>query len=281
MNCPACAATPGTDTRTGGSCAACGGSGQVPTEFPFLYYYPFNMTVVNQGVPANTQPTLQILGAPPNSQQLGTNPITLKLGADNPFRWLFNMISCRAPNIVGDARQWLALYLTDTSSGNWPFMSAPIVASLFAGDADYPFPLLEPMVFGEDTQLQLTGYPIIYNGLSLVFGIGDAATVTFSAVLNAPLLPGSVVVTDPTGIITGSDSGGGGAIVGTGITGTVNYTTGELSVTYAVAPAVGANPTATYNQGPSQLDAQFALSGYYLKGLSAAQVSSAMKNGML
>lgn len=280
MPCPSCAAVPGQDARTGGPCPTCSGSGQVPTEFPFLYHYPFNLTVLNSGVLVGTKPTLNILGAPPNGQQMGTNPVILKLGSDNPFRWLFNLLSVRAPNVVGDARQWLALYLTDLSSGNWPFMTSPIIASLFAGDADYPFPLLEPLVFGEDTQLQLTGYPVQYTGIVLVFGVADGATVTFTATLNAPVLPGSITVTDPPGIISGTDNGNG-LIAGAGISGTINYTTGALSVTYGVAPAIGDNPTVTYSQGCAQIDAQFDLCGYYLKGMSPQQVASAAKSGML
>lgn len=78
-----------------------------------------------------------------------------------------------------------------------------------------------------------------------VVGVGDAVAVTFSSSLDfVPVRPGTVKVTAAT--ISGTDDGSG-AITGTGITaGTVNYTTGAISVTFAVAPAASVPVNVSY-----------------------------------
>jgi hypothetical protein len=252
----------------------------LPGEFPFTYHYPINLTVTQPGTPVGTQPTLVIPGATPNPYQSGQNPAILQLGSEAPFKWMFNLLSVLSPTVIGDASRFLAMALFDVGNGNWPFQSAPIMASLFAGDAKNPWPQLEPLTFGELTNLQLIGYPVNYQGIVLVFGVGDGTTKTFTAVLNGPVLPGSVSITDPAGVIVGTDNGNG-LISGTGIAGTVNYTNGALSVTYGTAPAIGANPTATYSQGCALINAQFDLQGFYLRPLSEKQAQNAALSGNL
>jgi hypothetical protein len=138
-----------------------------------------------------------------------------------------------------------------------------------------PFPQLEPLEFGEKTNLQLEGYPVNYPGTVLEIGVAPGApTVTFAGVLNGPVLPGSVVITDPPGIVIGGDDGNGAIATvppGAGITGTINYTTGAISVTYAVAPAAGNLITVTYTQGCARIDAQLVLNGFYLRPFSEAE----------
>lgn len=64
-----------------------------------------------------------------------------------------------------------------------------------------------------------------------VLGAGDGATKAFSGTLaNAPLQPGSVVVTDGVEIFT--DDGCGNLTGDAGGTGTVNYLTGAVSVSF-------------------------------------------------
>ena len=76
-------------------------------------------------------------------------------------------------------------------------------------------------------------------------GTGDGATITFTAVLSkTPIKPGSVTVTD--GVETFTDNGDGTLTGSAGGSGTVNYTTGDISVTFATAPASGAAITASY-----------------------------------
>lgn len=278
--CPTCGTT-GVNVNTGqGACTTCKGSGTLPGEFPFTYHYPINLTVTQPGTQVGTQPTLVIPGSTPNPYQSGTNPALLQLGSENPFKWMFNLLSVSSPTVIGDASRFLALALTDVGSGNWPFQSSPIMANLFGGDAKNPWPQLEPLTFGELTNLSLTGYPVNYQGIVLEIGIGDTTTKTFAGVLNGPVLPGSVVVTDPVGIIVGTDDGNG-LITGTGITGTINYTTGAIAVAYGSAPGATSIVTVTYTQGCALINAQFDLQGFYLKGLTQNEAQTAAQTGNL
>jgi hypothetical protein len=56
-------------------------------------------------------------------------------------------------------------------------------------------------------------------------------------------------------------------IAGAGVTGTVNYTTGAVSVTLTTAAAMAIQ----YSQGPGVLNAQFDLQGFYLRQLSPSE----------
>ena len=261
MSCPKCGST-GKNLQTGGSCPACAGTGNMDAEFPFPYCYPFNITVLQGNYQANVN--LVALGSPGNPSQQGTNPVVLKLGNEGAFKWIFRMIHATSPDVVGDASRFLQLALTDLSGGTWPFQNAPIFADLVAGNAQLPFPEIEPLTFGVNTQLQLFGYPVNYAGIVAEIGVGDAATPTFAGVLAGPVLRGSVSVTNPPGTVVGTDDGNG-LISGTGISGTVNYQTGAVSVTYGVDPALGDIVTVTYSQGCARIDAQFLMQGFYLR----------------
>ena len=268
LTCPSCFGM-GKSPRTGQPCQTCGGAGAMPSEMPFPYHYPFNLTVT-QAV-SGTQPTQTVPGSPGNPFTQGTNPVLLKLGNEGAFKWIFNLINCTSPTVIGDASAWLQLALFDLSGTNWPFQAAPIFANLFAGSAQLPFPQLEPLTFGQNTQLSLQGYPVNFTGNIIVIGVGDTTATTFNGLLNGPVLPGSVTVTDPAGVIVGADDGNGG-ISGTGITGTVNYTTGAIAVTYVAAPGAGNKVTVTYTQGCAVINAQFDLWGFYLRPLSQADL---------
>ena len=282
--CPTCGGV-GTNTNGATPCTTCSGSGEVSKYFDFCYFYPFNMTVQAPGLPSafvapgyTPATSLGGPGYPGNPNQLGTNPVVLKLGNENPFEWIFNLIEVTSPFVTGDASNWLQLSLSDISGTNWPFMNAPILASLFAGDAKNPFPQLNPLTFGPQTQLKLTGWPILVGANpstlggpgtnSVALGVGTGAILTFTGTLNGPVTPGTVEVTDAPGIIVGTDATGNGIISGAGIIGTVNYTTGAISVTYTVAPAAGAAVIAFYTQGPALINVQFVLEGHYRRLLS-------------
>jgi hypothetical protein len=76
----------------------------------------------------------------------------------------------------------------------------------------------------------------------LALGTGDGATTTFSSSFDAAVAAGSVEVV--AGGVTGFDDGAG-SIAGTGIaSGTINYVTGAVSVTYSAAPGVSIPITA-------------------------------------
>jgi len=76
--------------------------------------------------------------------------------------------------------------------------------------------------------------------------VGDAngALLGFTHTLAYRVVrPGSLTIT--AGAVVGADDGNGN-ITGAGITGTVNYETGALNLTYAIAPAPADDPKATY-----------------------------------
>lgn len=78
-----------------------------------------------------------------------------------------------------------------------------------------------------------------------LIGTGDAVATAFSATLAwTPVIAGKLKVV--AGAITGQDDGAG-AITGTGIaSGTINYTTGAISVTFSAAPAAAEKVQALY-----------------------------------
>ena len=77
-------------------------------------------------------------------------------------------------------------------------------------------------------------------------GTGNASTVTFThTAAHLKVVPGTVTITAGTVIATDD---GNGNLTGTGIAaGTINYTTGAISITYSTAPANALAITAAYN----------------------------------
>jgi len=275
MTCPKCSGT-GKNMNTGTACSACGGAGQMDSEFPFPYNYPFNLTILQGAYQANVN--LSIPGSPGNPSQnpgangqFGTNPVVLKLGNEGAFKWIFRMIHATSPDVSGDASRFLQLALTDLSGGTWPFQNAPIFADLVAGTAQLPFPEIEPLTFGTNTQLQLTGYPVNYTGLVLEIGEGTGSSATFTGTLAGPILRGGVTMfTNDAGTLANvATDDGNGNIAGTGYTGNVNYLTGAISVTGNPGSDVliGAN----YTQGCARIDAQLLMQGYYLRPYSDSE----------
>lgn len=83
-------------------------------------------------------------------------------------------------------------------------------------------------------------------------GAGNGSNKTFTGTLGSlPIIPavagGTVIVTGTVSAatITGIDNGAG-TISGTGITGTISYSSGAISVTFTTAPDLGKNVTVTY-----------------------------------
>lgn len=77
--------------------------------------------------------------------------------------------------------------------------------------------------------------------------VGDNTTTTFTGTMAVkPIRPSTVVV--KAGAVTLTDTGTGALVSATDAsTGTVDYETGAISVTFATAPATGVQPTVTYN----------------------------------
>lgn len=277
MTCPHCSGL-GRHAKTAQPCNNCGGTGATSNEFPFPYHYPFNLTVFNPNATGATAnggtAALVVPGSPGNPEQQGTNPVKLQLPTEAAYKWLFNLIESKSPNVDGDASAWIQLYLTDLSSQNWPFQSAPIFGNLFAGNGQLPFAILEPLTFVKATQLTLQGYPVQYSGLVSTLGpVATGAIFTFTATLPKPVLPGSVSVVS--GVVTLTDDGNGklSDIAGTSL-GNVNYITGALSVTFAAAPIAAAQPVATSSQGCARVDAQMDMWGDYLRPFSEQEMTA-------
>lgn len=81
-----------------------------------------------------------------------------------------------------------------------------------------------------------------------VIGTGDGSTKNFAGILTTPVLPGSVLIN--AGPVTGTDNALG-TISGGGISGTINYATGAISVTFTTAPAAPVQILVDYNTNDS------------------------------
>lgn len=81
--------------------------------------------------------------------------------------------------------------------------------------------------------------------LTSSLGTGDGSTVTFGATLTFPVRTGTIVVKNG-GTEVGTDDGAGALTGATISSGTINYDTGVLSVTFTVAPASSNAITAEY-----------------------------------
>jgi hypothetical protein len=78
-----------------------------------------------------------------------------------------------------------------------------------------------------------------------VIGTGNNSALGFSGTLTTPVLPNSVRVT--AGSVVAFDNGTGG-ITGSGITsGTIDYTTGAISINYSSHPATGVQVLVSYD----------------------------------
>jgi hypothetical protein len=97
--------------------------------------------------------------------------------------------------------------------------------------------------FGTNKKVGI-GFGMEITETDIVIGTGDGSTKTFSATLTKPVKPGFVTVTDT--VETFTDNGAGTLTGSKGGTGTINYVTGALSVTFKAAPATGRSITASY-----------------------------------
>lgn len=86
-------------------------------------------------------------------------------------------------------------------------------------------------------------------------GTGDASTKTFSTTLGyTPVRPKSIMIT--AGTVLAADNGEG-AISGTGVTGTIDYATGAISLTFTDAPALDAAVSCEYRYDMDQTTVGF------------------------
>lgn len=86
-----------------------------------------------------------------------------------------------------------------------------------------------------------------------LIGEGTGLQTDFTATLNAPVMKPSVVVFS---VVSGSevrgfDDGDAGAITGDGVSGTIDYVTGSLSISFTSPPDVGAGVYVEYQEDNS------------------------------
>lgn len=232
-------------------CPLCDGQGAVSTKFPVPFHYVFPLTV--------------------DSVKGGQFQKQISNEAD--FRWIYTLLDVPPP---GDAR-FVQLQLQDLSS-NFNFSSDFVDALSFAGTGQLPFAILEPYDFGKNTQLLISAKATILGPFTQVFAVADGVLATFTGMLQAPVLPGSLTVTDPPGVVVGTDDGNGG-ITGAGITaGSINYQTGQISITYTVVPAAGNKITAVYQVGIKTNVIQVTLWGFLMVGKQGVGASNPPTN---
>lgn len=278
-NCPTCSPTGGQTPGTGyvqnprtqqvGQCPTCGGNGVIPTiaGFPLPYWYVFGPFTANGSVNVIGQSGGQFLKQIDNV---------------NPFEWVMLM----GRILQGDSR-FVQLQLVDLGAQGTPFSSDPVDFDNFCGTAAEPLPILDPYTFGPMSQLAIKAFPITIAGQTLVIGVGDGATTTFSGVLQTPVLPGSVSVT--AGAVVGIDGvtannpapANNGAITNAAgtITGTVNYQTGAIAVKFAVAPVANVLVTVTFSLGVGSTVLQVTLFGFSMVGKSGMGSGSGLPGG--
>ena len=201
----------------------------------------------------------------------------VNVGADvpkqlaNEWEWEVIFIMGRA-----DFQDGLALQLQDVGS-QFKFSDYPVAFNNFCGNAELPFPIgLEPYRFAKQSNLSLLAVDVgTLVQPAVVIGVGTGGIATFTGQLfrngqsvGGPVLPGSVTVTDPAGVIVGTDSANNGVIAtvppGVGIIGTINYQTGAISVTYAVNPAAGTLITVAWTSGVAVNNVEIDMWGHAL-----------------
>ena len=107
-----------------------------------------------------------------------------------------------------------------------------------------------------------------------------ASAATFTATLNGPVLPGSVTVTDPPGVVVGTDDGNGAITNGaTPLPARSITPPGKSRSPTPIDPAAGNKITAVYTQGCALMNAQFDLQGFYMKSLTQNEAANCGADG--
>lgn len=235
------------------TCPFCDGSGTDPRAasaadgFPTFFWYPFGPFSIG-----------------PNGAGFPSGLIQKQIANEADYDLVFLVVDI----LQGDPR-FGQLKLTDVGS-NFDYSSDFVDINLFAGSGQLPLPILIPYTFGRNTQLRVTGQAITLPGQTQVIGVGNAVLTSFTGVLQTPVLPGppapgQVSVTVTAGAIVGTDDGNG-AIVGVGVTGTVDYVHGTITVNYAAAPALNVKVIVTFTLGNKTIVLQVALFGFSYVG---------------
>ena len=97
----------------------------------------------------------------------------------------------------------------------------------------------------ENDQIIVSSVP---SPVSQSLGSGDGTTTAFSGTLSTLVVPGSVSVTYTIGGVQSTiTDDGSGNISGTNVSGSVNYQTGAINLTFTTAPNSGTTIDVSYN----------------------------------
>jgi len=247
QTCPACQGSGGNPATAGTTpCPVCHGSGQLDNRYPTPFHIVFGGTAGAWQVPSG-----------------GQTPFPKQIAQDFEWELIFAMGKADFPD-------GLALQLYDMGS-EFNFSDYPVAFSSFCGTAQLPFPEgLEPYRFGKKSNLRITAYDIgTIQQPNVVLGVGTGALAAFSGSLirngqqaGGPVLPGSVVVT--AGLITGNDTATPGVIAGTGISGSINYQNGIITVTFGTDPALNVPVSVAWQSGVALNNVEIDLWGHAL-----------------
>jgi len=103
---------------------------------------------------------------------------------------------------------------------------------------------------GQQVFQNITDGTYASENITAVVSTGDGITTTLTGTLDVvPVRSGTVTIT--CGSVTCTDNGSG-TLTGTGVTGTIDYTSGAISLTYTTAPASGTNAVAQYRYDSEQ-----------------------------
>lgn len=230
-----------------------------PTSLPTVFAVVGGATTGPINVPTLVTSTVDLV------QQFG-NPTTATFGLYAAMQWLRNGNQLRFVRVVDGTESYATTTFTGAASsavfiGNKNLAAGTnmsdkknVKIKIDAGSAtqvDASAGAADVTRVGINTIIDNINNAFSTNVASENKASGDASTKTFTFTLTNPNVQKRSVSIKVTAVTQGTDNGGG-IITGAGITsGTINYTTGVVTVTFVTAPpAVANNVTAAYRYGP-------------------------------
>jgi cytochrome c peroxidase len=231
--------------------------------FPDLGVKMLSLQPLSQQLVATTDSRLGPLSAQkaaPGANGLNTTYLALIKSAFQPAWWNSSFNVCVTPGNAGAETTINTKVTPKCPQGTTQYTMAQYNFSLFWGLAIQAY---EATLRADKSRLDQFLLAADKNTKTTTQGFGDGSTVTFNGKLPAPLLFSTVTIT--AGPLSGNDDGQGNLISDTGdVTGTVNYTTGAISMTFTTAPAVGDQITVVSEEIPNVMFSQQELQGLQL-----------------